>query len=506
MATGPGRRNEMLLRYLGAALFAATTVVTLSRLPFYPDWVVPIIVVAIAGLAIATPAAAAPAFVLACALPIARADATVGALALVFGMLIAWALRGRGGIGFLLVALTPVAVLVRAEWALAPLAGYLLGRRLGAGTAWTACALIIAAGLLAGHPSVGATVTGGHPPGLFILDRQAAPVSSLRWLGEAIARIAPGRLVDTVRAAENPGLLVLQPLVWAAASVVASAFRGPRARGRALVGVGLGVGFIAFVTIATARAIGGPVPMSVYVTVTTVSLAVALGVTAASEWFFPTLTTAVPARAESAVRTDDAEVDELLRLIASAEDQLATRHRTHAVVLITDIKSFSAMTEELGSVECAKIVQRHRDLLLPVIERHGGKGKSTGGDGLLAAFATPGDAVAAAVDMQRTLDDYCRSTDAPRELLIRVGLASGEVVLDSGGRPFLGAGLNLAARVMNLADGGRIMATAEVAAASGLPAGARHAHGTFALKNIATPVAVEEVLWHEGQAPQENLA
>jgi class 3 adenylate cyclase len=284
---------------------------------------------------------------------------------------------------------------------------------------------------------------------------------------------------------------------------VGSSFRGPRAGVRALAGVGLGVGLLAFVHIAVANAVSSPVATSVYGTVTATSLVVALGVTAASEWLFAALPAAVRAPA-AGVRAEDAEVDELLRLIASAEDQLVTRHRTQAVVLISDIKSFSAMTEELGSIECAKVVQRHRDMLLPVIQRHRGKGKSTGGDGLLAAFSTPRDAVAAAIDMQKTLDSYSRSAKAPQPVLIRIGVAAGEVVLDSGGRPFLGAGLNLAARVMNLADGGRIMATADVAEGSGLPPDARHPHGTFELKNIATPVAVEEILWHDGQTPQET--
>ena len=58
-----------------------------------------------------------------------------------------------------------------------------------------------------------------------------------------------------------------------------------------------------------------------------------------------------------------------------------------------------------------------------------------------------------------------RTTTSAR-LWVRMGLASGEVVLDSGGRPFIGAGLNLAARVMNLADGGQVFATDEVAASA----------------------------------------
>ena len=153
--------------------------------------------------------------------------------------------------------------------------------------------------------------------------------------------------------------------------------------------------------------------------------------------------------------SEDADVDELLRLIATAEDKLASQHTSTKVVLITDMKSFSTMTEEDGSVATAKAIQRHRDLLIPIIMSQGGQGKSTGGDGLVAAFDTAVSGLSAAALMQQALAEHNAEHPGEREIWVRMGLASGEVVLDNGGRPFIGAALNLAARVMNLADGGR---------------------------------------------------
>jgi class 3 adenylate cyclase len=217
---------------------------------------------------------------------------------------------------------------------------------------------------------------------------------------------------------------------------------------------------------------------------------------AASEWVF---TPEQPVAAKSSADSDDADVDELLRMISSAEEELASKHTVVQTVLITDMKSFSRLTQELGSTETAKLVQRHRDLLLPVIGRHGGKGKPTGGDGLLAAFAAPADALAAAVEMQQALDGYNSSRPGEEAVLVRAGVASGEVVLDNGGKPFLGDALNLAARVMGLADGGQVFTTGLDAAAAGdLPFGSKD-HGGFRLKNIALPVDIVEVFWAVGQ-------
>jgi len=501
MTTTATRKRAAALRFVGAALFGLATFVALSGLPFYPVWLIGLLTLAVAGLALSAPAVASPVFVVALALPVAAANIVAGAIVLVAGLVAVWLLREGDGLGFLLVALAVIAVPLHVEWALAPLAGYLLGRRGGASTALATCVAIEVTGLVAGASWLGVTVTGGSTA-LLAIAEPAGGVLGFQWLSSAISAADPRGLLDTARGAQNIALLIAQPLLWMAAAVIGSSFRKPGAGVRALGGVALGVAFLAVGIAGFSQAVGGPVPLEDYLVAAVRSLVVALGVVAASEWLFPVVT-ARPASARRGVRTEDAEVDELLHLIASAEDQLASRHRTQAVVMITDMKSFSALTEEVGSLEVAKLVQRHRDVLLPVVERYHGKGKSTGGDGLLAAFRQPRAAVDAAIEMQRTLASLSTSGQVDRELLIRIGIAAGEVVLDSGGRPFLGAGLNLAARVMNLADGGRIIVTTEIAESSRLPEGLLHPHGAFELKNIAYPVEVVEVLWRENQEPQQ---
>ena len=166
------------------------------------------------------------------------------------------------------------------------------------------------------------------------------------------------------------------------------------------------------------------------------------------------------------------------------------------------MKSFSTMTEEDGSVATAKAIQRHRDLLIPIISASGGSGKSTGGDGLVAAFDTAQAGLSAAASMQLALAEHNAAHPGEREIWVRMGLASGEVVLDNGGRPFIGAALNLAARVMNLADGGQVFATGIVAAEAPRAGLTSRSHGDFTLKNIAQPVEIAEILWMPGQEPR----
>jgi class 3 adenylate cyclase len=199
---------------------------------------------------------------------------------------------------------------------------------------------------------------------------------------------------------------------------------------------------------------------------------------------------------------DDQDIDGLLSTIASAQERIATDYSAEKTVLITDMMSFSEMTEQDGSMNSALTVQKHRNLLLPIIERHGGKGKAAGGDGMIAAFDRPDDAIRCAVDIQRSLDSYNAANPKSRSIKVRIGLASGEIVVDREGTPFIGSALNLAARVMSLAEGGRIFAAGNVLAAAAVPVQVAQ-QGTFSLKGIPAPTEVYEVLWHGGQAPAQ---
>jgi class 3 adenylate cyclase len=234
------------------------------------------------------------------------------------------------------------------------------------------------------------------------------------------------------------------------------------------------------------------------------SALVAAAFVALAEWVFPLLP-----KAEAglpSMRAEDAEVDELLRMIANAEEALEDRHSMDAAVLITDMKSFSRLTQEQGTVATAKMIQRHRDLLLPIASSCGGHGKSTGGDGLVAAFHSTEDALTAAVKMQQALRDYNARKAEDKQIHVRIGVAAGDVIVDRAGCPFIGDALNLAARVMGLADGGQVFAAADVVdAATDLPSPVVP-HGEFTLKNITRPVGIFEVLWDEGQEPRRPEA
>jgi class 3 adenylate cyclase len=497
------RKNDPLLRGLVAVALAVITAAVLREMPFYPDWLALALAGATGVVALFSPGTATIVFVLVLSVPLVAADFVTGMFFLIAGLMVTQYLStGRAG-GFVLAALAIALVPLHAEWAAVAAAGYLVGRRRGALAGATACLALVAIGVVLGVPLIGSVATGGTAPGIISLQTPPQAPLGFGWLVPGIKATDAAAFFRALTGVAQPALVLAQVALWALAGALGSAFSGLRAKPLRLLGPALAVVLLALGHLVLDAAFSGPAETAALLTTSAVSLPLALALAAGATWLFPLVASSGPRVAQAARERD---VDELLRTIAAAEDELASRHNTESVVLITDMKSFSSMTEELGSVGAAKVVQRHRDLLLPIIAKHHGKGAPTGGDGLVASFRAPADAVAAAVEMQQALEGYTGSDRSPHELSVRVGIASGEVVVDAAGIPFLGAALNLAARVMDLADGGRVMITSYVASTAHVKQGQLYRHGDFKLKNIAEVIPVVEVLWREGMAPQEIRA
>ena len=513
------RHNAALFGWLRAGAIAALAWGGMASMQAHPWWLPPTAGVVAGLVALGNVEFGVLLALLALCVPLLAVSPIVGIIVAVVLMSAEHYLGGRGASAFLLIGLALAGAFVGPVWAAAALAGYLLGPTEGALTAAVSCLAIEATGILTAQRAIGTVVTGGSPPA--IVTFAAAPPSLVRgdWLAGSFKSISPAGVNNLFAAfgrVHSPAALVVQMIVWVLAAVATGAIIRRAGKSAPLwVLVAAVTSGVAVQWLGDAVAhLGTGVPFSATGSTVTFgsSLLVAVACVAARETVFARIAAApaaAPAPASTtavSMATEDADVDELLRLIATAEDKLVTKHTLRRVVLITDMKSFASMTEEDGSVATAKAIQRHRDVLVPVISANHGCGKSTGGDGIVAAFESPADAIKAAVEGQRALAEHNAAHTNEREVLVRMGLASGEVVLDNGGRPFIGAGLNLAARVMNLADGGQIFASGDVASV-GVGIGTTvHSFGAFELKNIASPIEIVEVLWFAGQTPKEPHA
>lgn len=507
------RQNQKVLAVLRAALVGLFTAAGLGAMSARPAWLMVVVGAIVVAASLFSADVGVLVAVCALSVPVIAAQPVLG-FAVLIVLVASVRFLGTGGArNFLIIALALTGAFVGPVWAAVALAGLLLGAGEGALIAGIACVVLEVIGIALGKPVIGATITGGlaakgHTA--LVSFAQNPSLLSPAWITRAMVstNAASVGAVTTAFSKVGHGMaLVIQPVIWALGAAVTGAVAGAgstrRSRLVAMGGIVAGVAVAAVGSMALANYLH--VDLHEWVAVSAVwSILLAVPVAIALDLLFPV----TPATAKSPARTvsmatEDADVDELLRLIATAEEKLASQHTSERVVMITDMKAFSRMTEEDGSVATAKAIQRHRDLLLPIVTQHRGAGKSTGGDGLVAAFESADDAVTAAVEMQQVLARYNATHPDERELWIRIGLASGEVVLDKGGRPFIGAGLNLAARVMNLADGGQIFATGTVISSAELPDIPTVSFGEFELKNIHRPVEILELLWDDHQEPRD---
>ncbi|MDA3936883.1 MAG: adenylate/guanylate cyclase domain-containing protein [Actinomycetota bacterium] len=502
-----GRKNDTLLKWLRAFIFAGMTSWALLAMAFDPPGAAVALGAGVGILALISTGLAVLAAIILLAIPMLAADLIVGAAFLVVGFAAVQYLSQQNGRLFLLIAGTFVAAALGPIWAVPVIAGYLLGSSEGAIVSLLACLLLEGAGIIAGHGAIGAVVTGGMSPAMLAFG-EASGLLSFGWVGHAVESLSPGGLLDSLGGVNDVPMLLAQPLIWAVAASITGLLKrnieDPKRTVFGLVAAVSGIAAAAFASIVAVTLLGSEAELPSLGLTAGMSLAVALAYVGIWEYVFPPIPPkAIAPRTNglSSMQAEDADVDDLLRLISTAEDQLSSKHTTQAVVMITDMKSFSRMTEEDGSFLSAKAIQRHRDLLLPVIARHAGSGKSTGGDGLVASFKTALDATTAAADIQRAILAFNTEHLTEREMSVRVGIASGEVVLDKGGRPFIGNALNMAARVMDLGDGGQVLVTREVKDLAGQGAPKTHSHGSFELKNIAEPVEVFEILWSDDLTP-----
>lgn len=129
------------------------------------------------------------------------------------------------------------------------------------------------------------------------------------------------------------------------------------------------------------------------------------------------------------------------------------------VVMFTDVVDSTRLTMVIGDQDWSRVRARYRKLLTDAYKNYGGQEVSAQGDGFLARFHRPGDAVQCAVDIQRRLEEQRHEFGfAPA---VRIGINAGDAIEEEG--DVLGTTVNIASRVTSAADPNEILVTETVA-------------------------------------------
>ena len=155
-------------------------------------------------------------------------------------------------------------------------------------------------------------------------------------------------------------------------------------------------------------------------------------------------------------------------------DQVEIRR---VALMFTDIKGSTDLYNRAGDAQAYGWVRAHFAVLAGAVRRHDGAVVKTIGDAVMAAFANPVDALAAAVAVRDDIAAFNRSLAVPGELgevaiIVKLGLHCGPCIAVTLNErlDYFGRTVNLAARLQSESQGGDIVLSEAMVAEPGMRA------------------------------------
>lgn len=176
-----------------------------------------------------------------------------------------------------------------------------------------------------------------------------------------------------------------------------------------------------------------------------------------------------------------------------AEHPHGNTSRRLAAIIAGDIAGYSRLMQIDEDGTYARVKRIERDLVQPTVAEHHGRLVNTTGDGFIAVFDSPVEAVRCGIVIQQSM--IARNASLPKEhwIVYRIGINLGDVLFEEDG--VYGDGVNLAARLEGIAGPGQIYIS------GGIYEQVKHklvcgyeSLGDRQVKNITDPVRVYRVL------------
>jgi TolB-like protein/class 3 adenylate cyclase/Flp pilus assembly protein TadD len=156
-------------------------------------------------------------------------------------------------------------------------------------------------------------------------------------------------------------------------------------------------------------------------------------------------------------------------------------HRQLAAILFTDIVGYTAIMHR-NEEEAVTVIKRHNAVMEAEVARHGGELLNFYGDGCLCIFPSVSEGLACALEVQHALR-------APPVVPLRMALHIGEVFFERD--KVLGDGVNIASRILSLAQGQTVLLSAEARdKIRNQPQYKVVSLGSFGFKNVEEPIEV----------------
>ena len=161
-------------------------------------------------------------------------------------------------------------------------------------------------------------------------------------------------------------------------------------------------------------------------------------------------------------------------------------------VLAADVVGYSRLMGQDEAGTLAALKARRKDVLEPLVARHRGRIFKVTGDGVFVEFGSAVNAVQCAIELQAAMANANAGLPEDRHIVLRIGINLGDVMVE--GSDLYGDGINVAARLEQLAEPGGVLVSGTVFEQIRNKVDTAFADlGAQTLKNIVEPVRVYRV-------------
>jgi len=166
--------------------------------------------------------------------------------------------------------------------------------------------------------------------------------------------------------------------------------------------------------------------------------------------------------------------------------------RRLTTILCADVEGYTRLMER-DEARTLETLRRYRAAMATLIERHEGRIVNTWGDAIIAEFASVVEAVQCAVETQQEVSSYNGALPDAERMRFRIGINLGDVMVE--GDDVYGDGVNVAARLQELAEAGGVLISGPVydQVHNKLSIGFERL-GLQSMKNLANPVVGYRVI------------
>lgn len=161
-------------------------------------------------------------------------------------------------------------------------------------------------------------------------------------------------------------------------------------------------------------------------------------------------------------------------------------------IMFTDMKDSTAITTRLGDVRALELFRVHNSITRDALSQYRGREIQHTGDGFMVSFHSASNAVACAIDIQRSFTSY-NETHPETPIHVRIGICAGEPVEED--KRLFGSTVQLTSRICDTAEPDQILVAAVI---RDLCLGKQFLfgdQGETMLKGFDRPQRIYEVQW-----------